>query len=245
MAVIAVYNLKGGVGKTTIAVNLAWCAAKSSARSTLLWDLDPQGAATYLLRGDKEPIDEAQAVFTKEITASKVIRRSAIDGIDLLGADESLRDLDHVLFALGKKRRLAKLIAGLEKTYDRIVLDCPPGLGDTSQQVLRAASVVIVPVIPSPLSERAFQEVQLFLDRQRGKHPPLLPVHSMVDRRRILHRKAIERHPDWPIIPMASTMERMSELRAPVGEFEPSGSSMRAIRKLWVGIEARLAKMKA
>ena len=82
----------------------------------------------------------------------------------------------------------AKLIEELEKSYDRIILDCPPGLTETSDQVLRAADVVVVPVIPSPLSHRALEEVKAHLDREHGGHGAILPVFSMVDRRRSLHR---------------------------------------------------------
>ena len=155
MATIAVYSLKGGVGKTTLAVNLAWSAATQSSRRTLLWDLDPQAAASFLLGGKAPKGDVAQAVFAKDVAPEKLIVPTAIDRLDLLGADTSLRSLDRFFFTLGKRKRLAKLLEHLEKTYDRIILDCPPGLTETSEQVMRAADLILVPVIPSPLSRRA------------------------------------------------------------------------------------------
>ena len=63
MRSIAVYSLKGGVGKTTLAVNLAWTAAVRSARRTLIWDLDAQSAASFLLGAASPGKTEAQAVF--------------------------------------------------------------------------------------------------------------------------------------------------------------------------------------
>ena len=60
MATVAIYSLKGGVGKTTLAVNLAWCAAALSSRRTLLWDLDPQAASTWLIGGGGKAGDQAQ-----------------------------------------------------------------------------------------------------------------------------------------------------------------------------------------
>ena len=241
MSSIAVYNLKGGVGKTTSAVNLAWCSAVLSSRRTLLWDLDPQGAATHLIGDDGAVKDEARSIFARDISAQKLVRPSTVPGLDLLAADHSLRGLDRMLFDLGKAKRLKKLLDGLGKNYDRIILDCPPGLSETSDQVLRAADLVIVPIIPSPLSQRAFAEVQSYLDGKSGKHAPMLPVFVMVDRRRALHKQALENFPDWPVIPMASAVERMAEERKPVGALDPKGSASQAYARLWQGIERKLA----
>ncbi len=154
MATIAIYSLKGGVGKTTLAVNLAWCAATLSARRTLLWDLDPQAASSFLLSGSKAR-EQAQSVFSKDVEPEKLIHHTAIDRLDLIGADASLRGLDLLFHELDKKKRLQKLLTGLRKSYDRILLDCPPGLTETSDQVMRAADLSVVPVMPSPLSNRA------------------------------------------------------------------------------------------
>jgi chromosome partitioning protein len=237
MATIAIYSLKGGVGKTTLAVNLAWSSAMLSSRRTLLWDLDPQAASSYLL-GDRKVKEPAQAVFSKDVEPEKLIHKTAIDRLDLLPADASLRGLDLLFHELDKKKRLQKLLSGLRKSYDRILLDCPPGLTDTSDQVMRAADLIVVPVIPSPLSERAFAEVVKHL----GSEAQVLPVHSMVDRRRKLHAEALARHPDWPIVPMASVIESMTVRRAPVGSFASKSPSGQAFAHLWMRIEKRLAQ---
>jgi cellulose biosynthesis protein BcsQ len=241
MAVIAVYNLKGGVGKTTLAVNLAWCSAIQSSRRTLLWDLDPQSAASFLLGADNKAKGSAQAVFAKDITPDKLIRATDTERLSLLAADTSLRGLDRLLFTIGKKKRLANLLEDMRKKYDRVILDCPPGLTEISEQVMRAADVIIVPVIPSPLSQRALAEVTSHLDREHKGHAPLLPVFSMVDRRRALHREAIAASPDWPIIPMASVIEQMAVRRAPVGAYAAGCSVGESFAILWRGIEKKLA----
>lgn len=242
MAVIAVYSLKGGVGKTTLSVNLAWCAAALSARRTLLWDLDPQAASTWLLGGEGKPRDQAQAVFTKDVDVQRLVRPTAFERIDLIGADTSLRSLDRLFHELDKKKRLAKLVAALDKDYDRLILDCPPGLTETSEQVMRAADLIVVPVIPSPLSARAFAEVVQHLDAKRGK-VPLLPVHAMVDRRRRLHADALAANPDWPVVPMASLVEGMASRRAPVGSFAPKSAAALAFGDVWQAVERSLAKV--
>lgn len=241
MAALAVYSLKGGVGKTTLAVNLAWSAAMLSARRTLLWDLDPQAASSWLVGGDDTGRDEAQAVFARDVPPDKLIRATATDRLDLLPADASLRGLDRFFFGLGKKKRIAKLIAALARDYDRIVLDCPPGLTETSDQVMRAASLILVPVIPAPLARRALDEVMAHLAREHGRHAPVLPVFTMVDRRRALHLAALAEQPDWPVIPMSSAIEAMTVRRQPIGAFAAKSPAGLAIASLWQGIERKLA----
>ena len=241
MAVIAVYSMKGGVGKTTLAANLAWCAAKLSARRTLVWDLDGQAATTWLLREDKRPKHEADALYDQSVRPSKLIRSTSIEGLDLMPADSSLRSLDRLFFSIGKNKRLARLIEAVARDYDRIVLDCPPGLNETSEQVLRAADIVLVPVIPSPLSRRAFGEVAAHVGKHHAKRVAVLPIHSMVDRRRKLHREAIELEPAWPAIPAASIVEAATAQRKSVGEIAPSSPAGQAFASLWRVVERTIA----
>jgi cellulose biosynthesis protein BcsQ len=242
MRSIAVYSLKGGVGKTTIAVNLAWAAAALSSRRTLLWDLDPQAAASFLLEGTRPDSHDARAVFSKDIAPAKLVRHTGIERLDLLPADRSLRGLDHLLFDLGKKRRLEKLLERVANSYDRIILDCPPGLTETSEQVLRAADLIVVPLIPSPLSQRALDDVIAYLDRHGIKRTNLLPHYNMADRRRSMHLAALEANPRWPVIPMASALERMATEYTAVGEFAARSPATSALASLWRAIERRLAR---
>ncbi|MDZ7894689.1 MAG: AAA family ATPase [Sphingobium sp.] len=148
LATIAVYSLKGGVGKTTFAINLAWASASISKRRTLLWDLDPQAASSWLVSTDSKSRDAAHSIFSKDVEVKKLIQPSTVPGLDLIAADTSLRSLDHLFREMDKKKRLSKLIESLGKDYDRIILDCPPGLTETSEQVLRAADLIVIPVIP-------------------------------------------------------------------------------------------------
>jgi chromosome partitioning protein len=244
MAVIAVYSLKGGVGKTSMSVNLAWASAMLSKRSTLLWDLDPQWAASFLLGHEPDKKSSAHKLFAEKAEAEDLTLWTGIEGLDLLPSDASLRALDATFAASGKKKRMAKLSDGLAKNYDRIILDCPPGITETSDQMMRAADLIIAPVIPSPLSQRALTDVRDHLMNKHGGHVPILPVFSMVDKRRALHREAVEANPDWPAIPMASAVEQMAVRRMPLGQFAAKQPAALAFAALWDGIEKKLAKKK-
>ncbi|WP_435418691.1 ParA family protein [Parerythrobacter aurantius] len=241
MAVVAVYSVKGGVGKTTMAANLAWCAAAISKRETLLWDLDASGGAGFLLGIDARKKRSADAVFSLEADPAKLIRKTGIAKLDLLPADESIRALDAQLLGLGKKKRIAKLTAALSKRYDRIVFDCPPVLNELSAQVVRAADLVIVPIPPSPLSARAFEQVVEEVQAHGAGHPPILPVLSMLDMRRSLHKAARDANPKWPAIPQSSAIEQCAVRQMPVGVFAPTSPGAMAYRKLWTAIERKLA----
>lgn len=240
--IVAVYSAKGGVGKSTLAVNLAWASARLSKRRTLLWDLDAQAGASYILEAEGGA-RAAKAGITRDGDVSGLVRPSNTEGIDILPADESLRHLDIAFHDLGKRKRLAKIAADLGHDYDRIIIDCPPGLTDTSDQILRASDIVVVPVIPSPLSQRSLDVIKDYVGRKKGPKVTLAPVFSMVDRRRAIHRDELERHKGWPAIPMASAYERMSDLRAPIGEIMPrTAPTVEAVAQLWRRIEKVLAK---
>ncbi len=242
MASIAIYSVKGGVGKTTFSVNLAWCASHISKRKTLLWDLDAANGSGFLLGVEPKKKRQAEIVFSTNHNPGKLIQKTDYDRLHLLPADESIRTLDRQFEGIGKKRRMAKLVGALGKDYDRILLDCPPVLNEISAQVMRAADLVIVPLPPSPLSTRAFEDV---VEEVRGAgkgHPPILPVLSMVDMRRTLHREAREANPQWPVIPLASAIEQCAVERKPVGAFAPRSPAARAFAQMWTAIERKLAK---
>lgn len=240
MKVIAVYSVKGGVGKSSLSANLAWASAACSARRTLLWDLDPQGGGGYLLGVDRGYVAEAAGLFEERVLARSRVEPTVYPGLDVLPADPGLRGVDRVLARLGKRKRLARLTESLAEWYDRIVLDCPPVMNELTDQIVRAADVIIVPLTASPLARRALDDVVEDLRRNHGRHAPILPVFAMYDARRKLHAEAHAAEPTWPVVPMASVVEQMAQHRQPVGVFAPRSPAADAVRALWSGIERKL-----
>lgn len=239
-ATIAVYSVKGGVGKTTIAANLAWCSAALSGRSTLLWDLDAAGGSGFLYGLEPQDTPPASRIFSRDSAPDALIRPTAFDGLDVLPADESIRAVDATLTAIGKRKRLARLAENLGQRYERIILDCPPVMNELSAQVVRAADLVIVPLPPSPLSARALELVVREVADHSRRHPPILPVLSMLDMRRALHKQAREENPAWPVIPYASAVEQCAVQRRPVGAIAPHSPAAQRFIGLWRAIERKL-----
>ncbi len=244
MSSVAIYSLKGGVGKSTFAVNLAYLAATNSARRTLLWDIDAQGASGFLLKNERVGV-EARRIFSRDAQPGRLVAATDYVQLDLLAADISLRQLDVQFVQEDARKRLRKLLRTLQTDYDRIILDCPPGLTEVSEQVFRAVELIVIPVPPSPLAMRAYEDVAPHIRRHHPAGPQILPVMSMVDSRRKLHREMVAANPDWHVIPQASVIERMSVERAPLAAFAARHPSVWAFAELWADVECRLLSMEA
>src|SRR5688572_753633 len=121
MKVVAVYNVKGGVGKTAIALNLADAAVRSGHR-VLIWDLDEQGAASIMLGHE---ISGKRQRPRRTYRLAEHIEPSAWAGLDLIPADA----LVHLFDRHDRPKHLAELLAKHGSDYDRVILDCPPTLG--------------------------------------------------------------------------------------------------------------------
>ncbi len=243
MKIIASYNLKGGVGKTTAAVNLAYLASAAGHR-TLLWDLDPQGAATYLLRVRPRVKGGSPKLVRGSRPMMEAVKGTDFEDLDLLPADFTYRHMDIDLNGRPKPQRtLRRLLAPLSSEYDRVILDTPPSLSLVSENVIRAADVVLVPLIPTVLSVRTFDQLASFIDQLKGRKPALRGFFSMVDRRRKLHKEILAALPaerdqiSTVAIPSASAVEQMAVRRAPLMVFAPRSPAALAFQQLWDEID--------
>jgi chromosome partitioning protein len=237
--ILATYNIKGGVGKTATAVNIGYLAANDGYR-VLLWDLDPQGAASFLFRIKPRVKGGGKALIRGRRTLDEAIKGTDFDGLDLLPADFTYRNLDLVLdSAKQPAKRLASLLAPLHSEYDVVVLDCPPSISLLSESVLHAADLLLVPLIPTTLSVRTLDQLTEFISGFNGHKPDILAFFSMLDRRKKLHAEIVR---DLPVqrhdvataaIPALSVIEQMSVQRAPVTAFAPRTAAARQYRELW------------
>lgn len=239
MKTIALYNIKGGVGKTTSAVNLAYLAANAGLRTTL-WDLDPQGCAGWYLGVDDADLKQRAGHLIEGKLSPQALRLpTAYDNLSLVPADFSLRKLDIQLEQQGGKGHFKSLLKSFGDDQQLAVLDCAPALSTTAEQLFRAVDILLVPLIPTPLSLRAYEQLKTFTARKKWTDLKVVPFFTQVDRRRKVHNEIVEnRRKLFPemlrsYIPYASAAEQMGTHRAPVSAFAGSSAAGLAYWLLW------------
>jgi chromosome partitioning protein len=249
MKVIASYSIKGGVGKTAASVNIAYAAARSG-NETLLIDLDPQGASSYYFRVETTKKDtKGGYLFNQKKRLLKNIKGSNYRNLDILPANLSFRNFDIMLNSMNKsKKRLKEMLSSLEKEYDLIILDCPPNINLLAENIFNAADLIIVPVIPTTLSERTFEQLITFFEKNAYKKKKIHPFFSMAQSKNKLHHQTIRamenKYPFFfkSIISFSTEIERMGIHREPVLSYANKNSPAQAYRNLFNEIVIFLAK---
>lgn len=235
---LALYHLKGGVGKTATAVNLSYLAARSGTR-TLLCDLDPQSSATFYLRV-KPKLKAAKNVLVKGgKKLARNIKATDYRGLDLLPADWSHRHLAVTFEGVRKpKLQLRQVLSPFKTQYGLIVLDCPPTATVLAENIFAAADYVLVPVVPSMLAVRAYERLTNFF-RKKEYESQLWAFFSMVERRKKLHQHIMhEMRRDSgsllnSLVPYVADIERMGVFREPVPAVLPTSFAARSYENLW------------
>lgn len=245
MKIIACYSNKGGVGKTASSVNLAYVCAQSG-YNTLLCDLDPQGASGFYFRVKPSKKLQETSFFTDSDRFVSSIRASDYDGLDLLPANMSYRDFDIFLANMKKSRtRLKDTLKAVKKDYDVIILDCPPNISRLSENIFRVADHIVVPVIPTTLSERTLGQLYDFFDEKGFKTDKISPFFSMVQRQKKLHVESMARlRKEYPAflehnVPSSTDIERMGIHRAPVLTYSTTKLVVNSYKDLWQDIDGK------
>lgn len=145
--VIAVANQKGGVGKTTTAVNLSACLAEAGKR-VLLVDVDPQGNATSGMGIDRNQVKgSVYDLLLEDVPAKDVMIRTSVEGLQLIPATIDLAGAEIELVPrISRESRLKHALAPVRDEFDFIVIDCPPSLGLLTLNALTAADSILIPI---------------------------------------------------------------------------------------------------
>jgi cellulose biosynthesis protein BcsQ len=248
MRIIAVSNIKGGVGKTTTAVNLAYLCAADGHR-TVLWDLDSQGAASWILQADPEKRATVRQLLDGTRELDEIVVGTAYANLDVIPADFSYRKFDAELAEQkNPTKRLLRMSRPLDKEYHTLFMDCPPGISVLTESVLRAADALIVPLLPTPLSVRMLEQLAEFIKEHEWADLKLMPLFSMVDRRKSLHHEVIEetrkrfRQVLQTEIPYSSEIERITTRRAPLNSYAPGSEQGQVYAALWDEVKRKLRR---
>lgn len=248
MNILALYSIKGGVGKTAACVNLAYLAA-TEGNATLICDLDPQGAASYYFRIKPSKKQTGKKIIKKKKFLDRNIKGTDYENLDLLPSDLSYRNLDIILDKTKKsKARLQQLLRTFKGEYDYIFLDCPPNITLVSENVFQASQYILVPIIPTSLSILTYEKLNLFFKKNKYQSEKIIPFFSMVEKRKKMHNDIMIEFSEKNrlflkgYIPYTADIEKMGWFRKPVFEFRKNSPASQSYIDLWQEIKKNISK---
>jgi cellulose biosynthesis protein BcsQ len=242
MITVALYNLKGGVGKTASCVNFAYLAAKDGFK-TLLWDIDPQGSTTFYYKVKAKDAQGIKKLISKDANLDSAILATEYENLEIIGSDNSVKSFDIMVEEMkGQKNRLKGILKHLENEYDFVFIDCPPGFSALSENIFNAADIVLMPVIPTTLSIRTYNMVKDYFKEKDLDGKKMMCFFTMADLRKNMHNEIMaELYKDKKFfqnyIPYLSDVEKMGVHRKPIEEYARSSYAARCYHELWTEIK--------
>ncbi|CAN5514873.1 AAA family ATPase [soil metagenome] len=249
MKILAIYNLKGGVGKTATSVNLAYLASAAGI-NTLLIDLDPQAAASFYFGVESTASEkEIKALVKGDMDIERAIIASDYPNLDILPSGSDFRKIELFLNDMKHASRwLEDFVKPVNKNYDLIIIDCAPNITLVTENIFRNADHILVPVVPTVLSVRTYEQMLAFFKLNRLNKDKLMPFFSMFEKRKSLHIDTVKdfsrkyKETISVLIPYSSEVEKMGLYRAPIVFKRPSEEASKAFGKLWRATLKRMSQ---
>lgn len=242
MVTLALYNLKGGVGKTAATINLAYLAAKEGYK-TLIWDMDPQGSSSFYLGAKSTAKNESQKLLNSQMELIDAVQNSAFENLDIIPADISARNADILLSEMKQsKKKISSLLSPLKNEYDIVIIDCPPGISILHDAIFSGVDWILMPNIPTTLSIRSYETVVTYFKENAFDLKKIKCFFSMVDHRKNLHHEVMnnfykDKYFFKNYVPYLSDVEKMGINEAPLETFAASSYAAQCYRDLWKEIK--------
>src|SRR4030095_6093302 len=192
MITVALYNLKGGVGKTASCVNFAYLAAQDGYK-TLLWDIDPQGSTSFYYHAKQKFKGGIRKMLSEDTDLEEAAMSTDYEKLDLIPADHSGKSLDVLIEEMKtSKKKLKGIVSQFKEHHDFVFIDCPPGLSVLSENIFVASDIVLMPIIPTTLSIRTYHMVKDYFKDKDLKISKMTCFFTMVDLRKKMHNEIME-----------------------------------------------------
>jgi len=250
MIIFGIYNIKGGVGKTAASVNLSYLSSLEG-KKTLLWDLDPQGSSSFYYHKEQGSDASLKKIISGKVELNDIIEGTEYRNLEIIPSDFSYRHLDTLLDQVKKsKKRIREALKELKNDYDVIFLDCPPGISILAENIFHACDYILVPTVPTPLSQRTYEQIISFFKQDDLDKSSVIPFFSMVEMRKSIHQNMIKelsgKMPNLctSFIPFLADVEKMGIYRKPLADFSPNSKAAASFKALWREIKTKSSMKK-